>query len=124
MAFESLTGINGDLITNSWMVSKSAYQTEYYYKKEVGKVVYFAFRPSFSGKDWFAQENKNSFGEIKTKRVQFPCMRSIGNNVGATVNGALLKNLELLIDPRTSFYASVSQPTAFFNVCNIGKNCV
>lgn len=109
MALEALTGINDDLITKSWMVSKGAYQTEHYIKEEAGGIVFFAFRPSFSAKDLFATANKSAFGEIKMKRVEFPCMRSIGNNVDATVNEAFLKNLELIIGPRTSFSASVSK---------------
>ncbi|XP_010515121.1 PREDICTED: protein EDS1B [Camelina sativa] len=109
MAFEALVGINGDIITKSWMVSKGAYQTEPFIKEEAGGIVFFAFRPSFTAKDLFATGNKSPFGEIKMKRVEFPCMRSIGNNVDATVNEAFLKNLELIIGPRTSFHASVQR---------------
>nr|ABR45998.1 enhanced disease susceptibility 1 [Arabidopsis thaliana] len=107
MAFEALTGINGDLITRSWSASKQAYLTERYHKEEAGAVVIFAFQPSFSEKDFFDPDNKSSFGEIKLNRVQFPCMRKIGKGDVATVNEAFLKNLEAIIDPRTSFQASV-----------------
>ncbi|KAL9831614.1 Protein EDS1B [Arabidopsis thaliana] len=107
MAFEALTGVNGDLVTISWMASKGANQTEHYLKEEVGGTVFFAFRASFSSEDLFATENTSPFGEIKMKRNQFPCMRSIGNDVDATVNEAFLKSLEVLIGPRTSFHASV-----------------
>ncbi|VYS59704.1 unnamed protein product [Arabidopsis thaliana] len=107
MAFEALTGVNGDLVTISWMASKGANQTEHYLKEEVGGTVFFAFRASFSSEDLFATENTSPFGEIKMKRNEFPCMRSIGNDVDATVNEAFLKSLEVLIGPRTSFHASV-----------------
>ncbi|CAH8267837.1 unnamed protein product [Arabidopsis lyrata] len=107
MAFEALTGVDGDLITISWMASKGANQTEHYLKEEVGGIIIFAFPPFFSAEGLFATANKSPFGEIKMKRNQFPCMRSIGNNVDATVNEAFLKNLEVIIGPRTSFYASV-----------------
>ena len=109
MAFEALTGVNGDLVTISWMASKGANQTEHYLKEEVGGTVFFAFRASFSSEDLFATENTSPFGEIKMKRNQFPCMRSIGNDVDTTVNEAFLKSLEVLIGPRTSFHASVSK---------------
>ncbi|KAG7560060.1 Fungal lipase-like domain [Arabidopsis thaliana x Arabidopsis arenosa] len=107
MAFEALAGISGDLITTSWIASKKAYQTERYHKEEAGTVVIFAFRPSFTAEDLFAPANISSFGEIKMNRVQFPCMRKIGKGDEATVNEVFLRNLEVIIDPRTSFYASV-----------------
>lgn len=116
MAFEDLTGINGDLIRRSWTASKDAYRTEHYHREEAGDFVLFAFRPSFSENDWFAPANKSAFGEIKMKRNQFPCMRSIGNNFDATVNEAFLKNLEVLISPRTSFAAFVSKKASNFFV--------
>ncbi|EOA23642.1 hypothetical protein CARUB_v10016847mg [Capsella rubella] len=107
MAFEALTGINGDHITNSWIASKRAYQTEPFIRYEAGGTVYFSFRPSFTAEAYFATGNKSPFGEIKMNRVEFPCMRSIGNDVDATVNEAFLKNLQVLIAPTTSFHDSV-----------------
>uniref|UniRef100_A0A1J3DS66 Protein EDS1B n=1 Tax=Noccaea caerulescens TaxID=107243 RepID=A0A1J3DS66_NOCCA len=103
MASQALVGINNDLITRSWMASARAYGTEHFHKEEEGEVVFFSFRASFFEKDWFSPVSKSSFGEIKMKRDQFPCMRSIGNDVDATVNEAFLKNLEVLTSPRTSF---------------------
>ncbi|ESQ45751.1 hypothetical protein EUTSA_v10010232mg [Eutrema salsugineum] len=106
MAFEAFAGIN-DLITKSWKASTEAYKTDQFHKEEEREVIFFSFRPSFSEKDWFAPENKSPFGEIKMDRVRFPCMRSIGNDVDATVNQAFLKNLDVLLS--TTF-------------CNLVKN--
>ncbi|KAL1192816.1 Protein EDS1B [Cardamine amara subsp. amara] len=109
MAFQALPGFNGVLITGSLTASQSANQQDQNYSIEVqGEVVFFAFRPYFSTNNFFAPANGSPFGEIKMNRNQFPCMRSIGNNEDATVNEAFLKNLEdIIIDPRTSFDASV-----------------
>ncbi|KFK37053.1 hypothetical protein AALP_AA4G206100 [Arabis alpina] len=109
MAFQALTGINGDLINSAWTASKEAYGTEHYHREELETEdsVLYAFRPSFSENDWFAPGNDSAFAEIKMDRNQYPCMRSIGNNVDASVNQAFLNNLELLISPRTSFATSV-----------------
>ncbi|CAA7043347.1 unnamed protein product [Microthlaspi erraticum] len=103
MASQVLAGINNDLIARSWIASARAYGTEPYHKEETEEIVTFSFRPSFSEKEWFSPASKSSFGEIKMNRDQFPCMRSIGNDVDATVNEAFLKTLELLTSPRTSF---------------------
>lgn len=94
------------------MASARAYGTEHFLKEEEGEVVFFSFRPSFFEKDLFSPGSKSSFGEIKMKRDQFPCMRSIGNDVDATVNEAFLKNLEVLTSPRTSFRDFVSNSSS------------
>ncbi|KFK35123.1 hypothetical protein AALP_AA5G239300 [Arabis alpina] len=108
MAFQALTGINGDhIIKSSWNASKEAYGSDHYHREETGDFVFFAFPPFFLKNDWFAPGNKSAFGEIKMDRNKYPCMRSIGNDVDATVNQAFLNNLEVLISPRTSFVASV-----------------
>lgn len=119
MTFQALPGFNVDLITKSCVASQRAYETnEHYIKEETGEVVIFAFPPSFSAKDWLTPENKSPFGEIKMKRAQFPCMRSIGKDDDATANEAFLKNLEVLIDSRTYFYASVSK----YNLLTLSLN--
>lgn len=110
MAFQALTGMNGDLIRSSWTASEQAYRTDHYHKEEARDSVIFAFRPSFSENDWFAPGNKSAFGEMEMDRNKYPCMRTIGNDVDATVNQAFLQNLEAIItNSRTSFAASVSE---------------
>ncbi|KAF8087051.1 hypothetical protein N665_0601s0017 [Sinapis alba] len=103
MALEALAGISNDLVASSWMASTRANNTEHFRKEEEGEIVFFSFKPSFSVKDWFAPENESPFGETEMKRDQFPCMRSFSNDVDATANEAFLKNLDILISPRTSF---------------------
>ncbi|KAF3493478.1 hypothetical protein DY000_02055469 [Brassica cretica] len=103
MALEALAGITNDLITRSWKASTRAYNTDHFHKEEERETVVVAFAPSFSEKDWIAPENKSPFGETKMKRAQFPCMRSIGNDVDATVNESFLKNFQVLTSPTTSF---------------------
>ncbi|CAN8254928.1 unnamed protein product [Cochlearia groenlandica] len=108
MAFESLSGINNDLITKTWIATKRTYESsKQFHKEEEGTVVFIAFKPSSCHKDWFATENKSSFGEKKMNRNQFPCMKSIGNDADATVNEAFLNSFLLLITPTTSFLDSV-----------------
>lgn len=109
MAQEAFPGINNDLITRSLMVSTRAYNTDHFHTEEEREVVFVAFRPSFSENDWFAPENKSPFGETKMNRAQFPCMRSIGNDVDATVNESFLTNLLVLTSPTTSFCDYVSK---------------
>lgn len=109
MAQEAFPGNNNDLITKSWMASTRAYSTDHFHIEEERETVFVAFRQSFSANDWIAPENKSPFGETKMKRDQFPCMRSIGNDVDAIVNESFLKNLELLISPRTPFCDYVSK---------------
>ncbi|KAJ0248420.1 Protein EDS1 [Hirschfeldia incana] len=103
MAQEAFPGISIDLIPKSWMASTRAYNTDHFHMEDEREVVYVAFRPSFSEKDCFAPENKSPFGETKMNRAQFPCMRSIGNDVDATVNESFLKNLLVLTSPTTPF---------------------
>ncbi|KAG2329666.1 hypothetical protein Bca52824_000846 [Brassica carinata] len=103
MAQEAFAGINNELITKSWMASTRAYNTDHFHIEEETETVFVASRPSFLEKDWFAPANKSPFGETKMKRDQFPCMRSIGNDVDAIVNESFLKNLELLTSPTTAF---------------------
>ncbi|CAH8350638.1 unnamed protein product [Eruca vesicaria subsp. sativa] len=105
MALDALAGINNALIATSLRASTRAYTTDHFHTEVEGDTVFFAFKPSFLEKDWFDPENKSSFGETKMNREHFPCMRSIGNDVDATVNEAFLKNLQLLIS--TSFPHSV-----------------
>ncbi|KAJ4910439.1 Protein EDS1B [Raphanus sativus] len=102
MALDALAGLSNDLITRSWMASNT---TKPFHKEEEGNTVFFGFKSSFLEKDLFDPENESPFGETKMNREQFPCMRSIGNDVDATVNEAFLKNLQLLVS--TSFPHSV-----------------
>ncbi|CAN8278174.1 unnamed protein product [Cochlearia groenlandica] len=113
MAFEEVSGINGDLVTRSWTVSKRPYKkNEFYHKEDTETSVFFAFPRSLSEKDWFFPDNKkSSFGEIKMKRDEFPCMRSIGNDIDATVNEAFLNTLQFLIT-KTSFCGYVGEAVA------------
>lgn len=108
MALDALAGLSNDLITRSWMASNT---TKPFHKEEEGNTVFFGFKSSFLEKDLFDPENESPFGETKMNREQFPCMRSIGNDVDATVNEAFLKNLQLLVS--TSFPHSVSITNSF-----------
>ncbi|RID58398.1 hypothetical protein BRARA_F01702 [Brassica rapa] len=103
MALEAFAGISNDLIARAWMASTRAYNTDHFHKEEERETVFVAVRPSFMEKDWFAPENKSPFGETNMKRAQFPCMRSIGNDVDATVNESFLENFQVLTSPTTSF---------------------
>ncbi|CAN7110755.1 unnamed protein product [Brassica rapa subsp. narinosa] len=105
MVLEALAGVSNDLIATSWRASTTAYSTDHFHVEVEGDTVFFALKPSFLVKDWFDPENASPFGETKMNREQFPCMRSIGNDVNATVNEAFLKNLKLLVS--TSFPHSV-----------------
>ncbi|CAF2151826.1 hypothetical protein HID58_002226 [Brassica napus] len=105
MVLEALAGVSNALIATSWRASTTAYSTDHFHIEVEGDTVFFAFKPSFLVKDWFDPENASPFGETKMNREQFPCMRSIGNDVNATVNEAFLKNLKLLVS--TSFPHSV-----------------
>lgn len=114
MAFPILTGINDPVTSWSWRASTRAYSTDqYFHKEEEDETVIYAFKPSFSKKDWFAPENMSSFGEIKMNRDHFPCMRSFSKDLDATVNEAFLKNLEVLFS--TSFSDSVSKTLLTFS---------
>lgn len=114
MALEALAGISNDLITRAWMASTRAYNTDHFHKEEERETVFVAVRPSFLEKDWFAPENKSPFGETNMKRAQFPCMRSIGNDVDATVNESFLENFQVLTSPTTSFCDYVSKSFRLF----------
>ncbi|CAF2074297.1 unnamed protein product [Brassica oleracea] len=105
MVLEALAGISNALIATSWRASTTAYSTDHFHIEVEGDTVIFAFKQSFLVKDWFDPENASPFEETKMNREQFPCMRSIGNDVNATVNEAFLKNLKLLVS--TSFPHSV-----------------
>ena len=103
------------------MASTRAYNTDHFHKEEERETVFVAVRPSFLEKDWFAPENKSPFGETNMKRAQFPCMRSIGNDVDATVNESFLENFQVLTSPTTSFCDYVSKsfrlfPTSIENI--------
>ncbi|XP_010550668.1 PREDICTED: protein EDS1-like [Tarenaya hassleriana] len=111
MEFGAVTGISPLLIGKALTAAIRArdFRGANHYYESAGPYAFFSFPPSFSVDNWFAPGNDAPFGEIKIKRGQLRCLRSIGNDHDATVNEAFLKKAETVLSQSPSFQQQVKR---------------